>query len=53
MEKVVEYLLYYHKNRHIDVVPDMDIPVEICLQLLTAADFLGLDSRAPIKDRST
>jgi len=51
LEKVAEYLLYHHKNRDVDNVPDMHIPVEIVLQLLAAADYLGLDSRPPPKDR--
>lgn len=27
------------------MVPNMDIPVELCLEILVAADFLGLDSK--------
>ena len=45
LEKVVEYLLYWFKNVDKTNVPDMDIPPELCLQLLQAADYLGLDSK--------
>lgn len=45
LEKVVEYFHYWYRNRDRDDVPDMDIPVELCLELLLAADFLGLDSK--------
>lgn len=44
LEKVAEYLHYAYRNRESVDVPDMDIPPEICLELLVAADFLGLDS---------
>jgi hypothetical protein len=30
-------------------VPDMDIPVELCLELLMAADYLGLDSKTALR----
>lgn len=43
MEKVVEYFHYYYRYRDRSDVPDMDIPVELCLELLVVADFLGLD----------
>ncbi|KAI8955142.1 BTB/POZ protein [Xylaria longipes] len=43
LEKVVEYCQYWYKYKDIENVPDMDIPVELCLELLQAADFLGLD----------
>ncbi|KAK0740752.1 BTB/POZ protein [Schizothecium vesticola] len=46
LDKVVEYFLYWHKNVDKPNVPDMDIPPEICLQLLQAADFLGLDKQS-------
>ncbi|KAK4465950.1 BTB/POZ protein [Cladorrhinum samala] len=45
LEKVVEYFHYWYKNRDKDDVPDMNIPVEICLELLMAADYLGLDAK--------
>ncbi|KAI0205560.1 BTB/POZ protein [Astrocystis sublimbata] len=43
LEKVVEYCQYWYKYKETENVPDMDIPVELCLELLQAADFLGLD----------
>ncbi|KAI1136810.1 POZ domain-containing protein [Hypoxylon sp. FL0543] len=44
LEKVAEYFNYWYRNRDKEDVPDLDIPVEMCLELLMAADFLGLDS---------
>ncbi|KAI1840248.1 hypothetical protein JX265_013040 [Neoarthrinium moseri] len=46
LEKVVEYFHYWYKNRNREDVPDMDIPVELCLELLMAADYLQLDSKS-------
>ncbi|KAI0010510.1 POZ domain-containing protein [Xylariaceae sp. FL0662B] len=43
LEKVVEYFHYWYKHRESEDVPDMEIPVELCLELLMAADYLGLD----------
>ncbi|KAI9744897.1 MAG: hypothetical protein M1818_001822 [Claussenomyces sp. TS43310] len=40
LEKVAEYFYYNYKNRNTDDVADMDIPPELCLELLMAADFL-------------
>lgn len=41
LEKVAEYLCYNLKNQNRPgAVPDMDIPPELCLELLMAADFL-------------
>lgn len=40
LEKVAEYFYYSYKNRNQEDVPDMDIPPELCLELLMAADFL-------------
>jgi elongin-C len=40
LEKVVEYLYYNEKHRESVGVPDMDIPAELCLELLMAADYL-------------
>ncbi|KAI0181595.1 POZ domain-containing protein [Hypoxylon sp. FL1284] len=45
LEKVVEYFQYWYKNREREDVPDMEIPVELCLEILTAADYLGIDSK--------
>lgn len=43
LDKVVEYFHYWYRYRNSEDVPDMDIPVELCLELLAAADYLGLD----------
>lgn len=43
LDKVVEYFHYWYRYRSSEDVPDMDIPVELCLELLAAADYLGLD----------
>ncbi|TVY67522.1 Elongin-C [Lachnellula suecica] len=40
LEKVAEYFYYNYKNRNREDVPDMEIPPELCLELLMAADFL-------------
>lgn len=40
LEKVVEYLYYNEKNREQTGVPDMEMPSELCLELLMAADYL-------------
>ncbi|KAE8453509.1 hypothetical protein EG329_010370 [Mollisiaceae sp. DMI_Dod_QoI] len=40
LEKVAEYFYYNYKNRNKEDVPDMDIPPELCLELLMAADYL-------------
>ncbi|KAK3941697.1 BTB/POZ protein [Diplogelasinospora grovesii] len=45
MERIVEYFHYYHTYRDRDDVPDLDVPVELCLELLVAADFFGLDNK--------
>ncbi|KAI1372231.1 POZ domain-containing protein [Hypoxylon crocopeplum] len=45
LDKVVEYFHYWYKNQEREVVKDMDIPVELCLELLMAADYLGLDKQ--------
>ncbi|KAG5949859.1 hypothetical protein E4U53_005690 [Claviceps sorghi] len=43
LDKVVEYFHYWYRYRNSDDVPDMEIPVELCLELLAASDYLGLD----------
>jgi transcription elongation factor B subunit 1 len=43
LDKVVEYFHYWYRYRKSEDVPDMEIPVELCLELLAAADYLGLD----------
>ncbi len=40
LEKVCEYLYYNQKHADSKDVSDMDIPPELCLELLIAADFL-------------
>ncbi|KAI3323841.1 BTB/POZ protein [Xylariaceae sp. AK1471] len=45
LEKVVEYFHYWYKNKEREDVPDMEIPVELCLELLMAADYLGIDRK--------
>lgn len=47
LEKVVEYMQYWYAYREKEDVPDMHIPVDICLELLQAADFLGMDREWP------
>ena len=51
LEKVCEYFYYNEKNRDSTGVPDLDIPPELCLELLMAADYLNgvspLSSRRP------
>ncbi|RAL15741.1 elongin C [Aspergillus homomorphus CBS 101889] len=42
LEKVCEYLCYNEKNKTQINVPDMDIPPELCLELLMAADYLDV-----------
>ncbi|KAJ5965083.1 uncharacterized protein N7479_004959 [Penicillium vulpinum] len=40
LEKVCEYFCYNEKHKDQVNVPDMDIPPELCLELLMAADYL-------------
>lgn len=40
LEKVVEYFYYNEKHANETGVPDMDIPSDLCLELLMAADYL-------------
>ncbi|EED13141.1 transcriptional elongation regulator Elc1/Elongin C, putative [Talaromyces stipitatus ATCC 10500] len=40
LEKVCEYFCYNEKMKDQVNVPDMDIPPELCLELLMAADYL-------------
>ncbi|KAF2723929.1 POZ domain-containing protein, partial [Polychaeton citri CBS 116435] len=40
LEKICEYLYYNEKNKDARDIPDMDIPTELCLELLNAADYL-------------
>jgi len=41
LEKVCEYFYYNKKNENQKDVPDMEIPPELCLELLMAADYLN------------
>ncbi|KAG7285448.1 hypothetical protein NEMBOFW57_010075 [Staphylotrichum longicolle] len=50
LEKVVEYFHYWYRNRDREDVPDMDIPVELCLQLLEAAEYFNLDAKPALRD---
>ena len=43
LDKVGEYLLYNKRCEGIRDVPDMEIPPELCLELLMAADFLDCE----------
>ena len=45
LEKVVEYFHYWYRNRDKEDVPDMDIPVELCLELLDAAEYFNIDAK--------
>lgn len=45
LEKVAEYFYYNYKNKNREDVQDMEIPAELCLELLMAADYL--DSKLP------
>ncbi|KAL1959143.1 hypothetical protein VTO42DRAFT_2930 [Malbranchea cinnamomea] len=40
LEKVCEYFMYNEQNKGRENVPDMDIPPEMCLELVMAADYL-------------
>jgi len=46
LEKVCEYFYYNERNKDAKDVADMDIPAELCLELLMAADYL--DSKKPL-----
>lgn len=41
LEKVCEYLYYFQKNIGQKDVPDMDIPPELILEIMVAADYLN------------
>ena len=47
LEKVAEYFYYNYVNRDRDGVKDMDIPPELCLELLMAADYLDSKTSYP------
>ncbi|KAH8906728.1 POZ domain-containing protein [Coniochaeta sp. PMI_546] len=43
LEYVVQYMHYWYQYKDKEDVPDMDIPVDLCLEVLMAADFLRMD----------
>ncbi|KAK3903879.1 BTB/POZ protein [Staphylotrichum tortipilum] len=43
LEMVVDYFHYWYRNRDKEDVPDIEIPVEMCLELLLAAAYFGLE----------
>ena len=51
LEKVCEYFCYNEKNQNMHDVPDMDIPPELCLELLMAADYLDSESSRDVRVR--
>jgi hypothetical protein len=53
LEKVAEYFYYNYRNRDAGDVPDMDIPPELCLELLMAADFLDSESNYSVQTHVT
>ncbi|KKA29736.1 hypothetical protein TD95_003893 [Thielaviopsis punctulata] len=53
LEIIVKYFHYWQRWKNYDgVVPNMDIPVELCLEVLLAADYLGLDSTSQLQSRA-
>lgn len=40
LEKVCEYFYYSEKYKDSKDVPELEIPPELCLELLVASDFL-------------
>jgi hypothetical protein len=49
LEKVCEYFYYNEKFKNAKDVPDMDIPPELCLELLMAADYLNSTFAIPLR----
>jgi hypothetical protein len=47
LEKVCEYFYYNEKHKNSKDVPDIDVPAELCLELLMAADYLNGESLHP------
>jgi hypothetical protein len=47
LEKVCEYLYYNEKHKDAKDVPDMEIPPELCLELLMASDYLDGSPPSP------
>lgn len=50
--KVVEYFHYWYRFQNDQDVPDMEIPTELCLEILMAADYLGMHSVFPCFPRA-
>lgn len=46
LEKVCEYLYYNEKHKDTKDVADMDLPMELVLELLMAADYLNGECKA-------
>lgn len=42
LQKVVDYFYYHYKYKNSDTVPEFEIPTEMALELLVAADYLNL-----------
>ncbi|KAJ5714687.1 uncharacterized protein N7483_011868 [Penicillium malachiteum] len=42
LEQVCKYLMYHGRAKNMTNVPDMDVPAELCLELLMAADYLDV-----------
>ena len=54
LEKVCEYLYYNQKHAESKDVSDMDIPPELCLELLIAADYLdGMSAARGMGEKGT
>lgn len=47
LEKVCEYFYYNEKHKDARDVVDMDVPAELCLELLMAADYLDGENITP------
>ncbi|KAL8346474.1 hypothetical protein RB601_003832 [Gaeumannomyces tritici] len=50
--KVVDYFHYWYRFKNAQDVPDMEIPTELCLEILMAADYLGMHSVLPLSPLS-
>jgi transcription elongation factor B subunit 1 len=46
LEYVAQYMQYWYMYKDKEDVPDMDIPVDLCLEVLMAADFLRMDRKS-------
>ncbi|KAJ6024125.1 hypothetical protein N7540_004922 [Penicillium herquei] len=42
LEQVCKYLMYNERAKNMTNVPDMEVPTELCLELLMAADYLDV-----------